>query len=104
MTGATIEEVRTLSYIPVKGQRFLSVNLAMVDLVEIGNIAKDLGFKMELVKIPSRSGTQIHALLWEGAISDTPADMDNLVDTLAERIENPDAIRYAAGAWTHKAA
>lgn len=86
-----------------KGQRFLSVNLALVDLTEITDLAKELGFKPELVQIPSRSGTQVHALLWQGTIADTPADMDDRVDVLADRI-NPDAIRYATGAWIHQAA
>jgi hypothetical protein len=103
MTTATLEDVKTLPYIPAKGQRFLSVNLALVDLVAITEVAKELGFKPELVQMPSRSGTQIHALLWHGAIADTPADMDERVNTLAERI-NPDAIRYATGAWTQPVA
>jgi hypothetical protein len=99
MKTATLEGVKTLPYIPTKGQRFLSVNLALVDLVELTEVAKELGFKPELAQMPSRSGTQIHALLWHGAIADTPTDIDARVDTLAERI-NPDAIRYATGAWT----
>ena len=94
MTTATIEGIRTISYIPAKGRRFLSVNLALVNLAEIGDIAKELGFKQELVQIPARSGVQIHALLWEGANADTPPDLDERVDALAERI-NTDAIRYA---------
>lgn len=103
MTTAPIEGIRTLSYIPVQGQRFLSVNLALVDLKEIGALATDLGFKLELVQIPSKSGIQVHALLWEGAMTETPTDLDDRVDTLADRV-NPDAIRYAAGGWTHRAA
>lgn len=103
MTTATIEGVRTLSYIPARGRRFLSVNLALVDLAEMGNITKELGFKLELVQIASRSGVQIHALLWEGEIAETPLDMDERIDTLADRI-NTDAIRYATGAWTHQVA
>ena len=94
MTTATIEGIRTLSYIPTRGKRFLSVNLALVDLAEIGDIAKELGFKLELVQIPCQSGTQIHALLWEGAIADTPPNLDERIDILADRI-NTDAIRHA---------
>jgi hypothetical protein len=103
MTAATLESVKTLSYIPAKGQRFLSVNLALVDLTQITEIAKELGFKPELVQIQGRSGTQVHALLWQGSIDATPADMDERVDALADRV-NTDAIRYATGAWTHQAA
>jgi hypothetical protein len=103
MTTATIEGIRTLSYIPAQGRRFLSVNLALVDLKEVSTLATEMDFKLELVQIPSKSGVQVHALLWEGAIGDTPSDLDDRVDTLADRI-NPDAIRYAAGGWTHRAA
>ena len=102
MTAATLESIKTFPYRPVQGRRFLSVNLALVDLTEITEFAKELGFKPELVKIQGKSGTQVHALLWEGAISDTPADMDKKLDYLADRI-NTDAIRYATGAWTHAA-
>ncbi len=100
---ATIEGIRTISYIPKKGHQFLSVNLALVELAEISDIAKQLGFKLELVQIPSRSGTEIHALLWEGEIADAPSDMDDRIDALADLI-NTDAIRSVRGAWTHKAA
>ncbi len=93
MTTATIEGVRTLSYIPTRGKRFLSVNLALVGLAEIGDLARELGFKLELVQIPCKTGTQIHALLWEGEIADTPPDLDERVDALADRI-NTDAIRH----------
>lgn len=99
MTTATVEGIRTLSYIPKQGQQFLSVNLAMVDLTEISNVAKQLGFKLELVQIPSRSGVQIHALLWEGAIADAPSDMGTRIDQLADLVD-PHAIRSARGAWT----
>lgn len=102
MTTATIEGVRTLSYIPHKGCQFLSVNLALVDLVEISEIAKELGFKPELVQIPSRSGIQVHALLWEGKTSDAPADLEERIDALADRI-NPDAIRAPRSTWTDAA-
>lgn len=102
MATATIEGIRTLSYIPKQGQQFLSANLALVELAEISDIAKELGFKRELVQIPSRSGIQIHALLWEGAIVDAPKDMNDRIDALADRI-NPDAIRSARGVWTQAA-
>ncbi|MBW4523415.1 MAG: hypothetical protein KME16_27565 [Scytolyngbya sp. HA4215-MV1] len=103
MTTATIEGIKTFRAIPEPGKRFLSVNLALVDLSELSEIAKELELKPELVQMQSKSGVQIHALLWHGAISDTPADMDERVDVLADRI-NTEAIRYATGGWTHKAA
>lgn len=99
MTTATIEGIRTLSYIPKQGHQFLSVNLALVPLEEISGIAKQLGFKLELVQIPSRVDVEIHALLWEGAIADAPSDMNDRIDALADLI-NTDAIRSARGAWT----
>ena len=101
MSTATLESIKNIPYRPAQGRRFLSVNLALVNLTEVAEVAKELGFKPELIRIESKSGTQIHALLWEGAISETPPDMENRVDTLADRI-NTDAIRYATGAWTHK--
>ena len=103
MTTATIEGIRTFSFIPPRGQRFLSVNLALVDMANLLDIARELGFKPELVQIHYRSSIEIHALLWQGAISDTPQDMDEKVDDLAERV-NPEAIRYAAGGWTQMTA
>jgi hypothetical protein len=103
MTAATLEHIKTFPYRPAKGRRFLSVNLALVDLTELTEIAAHLGFKPALIQIQGRSGTQVHALLWEGEIADTPSDMDEKVDYLADRI-NTDAIRYSTGAWTHKAA
>lgn len=100
MTTATIEGIKTLFPIPAKGKRFLSVNLALVDFIELSDIARELDFKPELVQISYRSVTQVHALLWHGEIADTPSDIDERVDALADRI-NPDAIRYTTGAWTH---
>lgn len=102
MAIATIEGIRTLSYIPRQGWQFLSVNLALVPLIEMSELAKQLGFKLELVQIPARSGVQIHALLWEGAIADAPSDLEQRIDALADLI-NTDAIRSARGAWTKAA-
>lgn len=102
MATATIEGVHTISYIPQKGYQFLSVNLALVDLVAISEIAQELEFKPELVQIPSRTGVQVHALLWEGKTSDAPADLEDRIDALADRI-NPDAIRAPRSTWTDAA-
>ena len=103
MTIATIEGIKLLAPVPQQGYRFLSVNLALVDLSVLSEIARVLGFKPELVQIHYRSGTQVHALLWHGEIEETPVDMDEKVDQLAEQV-NTDAIRYATGGWTHHAA
>jgi hypothetical protein len=98
MTAAvtTIEGIKTLIGVPEQGKRFLSVNLANLDVAEIMEIAKELEFKPELVQIPCVARTEIHALLWHGAIADTPPDLEAKFDELAIRI-NPDAIRYATG-------
>ncbi|MBW4692246.1 MAG: hypothetical protein KME27_10815 [Lyngbya sp. HA4199-MV5] len=101
MTVATLESVKTFAYIPARGQRFLSVNLALVDLSQLSDIAKALGFKPELVQMQGKSGTQVHALLWQGSIEDTPADLDARVEVLADQV-NTEAIRYATGAWTNR--
>lgn len=103
MSATIIEGIKTLFPIPEQGQRFLSVNLALVDLADLSDAAKALGFKPELVQIPYRSGIQVHALLWQGTIADTPPNMDERVDSLADLI-NPDAICYAAGTWTRQVA
>lgn len=95
---STIEGIKTLRGIPEKGKRFLSVNLALVDVAEFMDIAKELGFKPQLVQIPCIAHTEIHALLWHGEIADTPEDLEKKFDELAGRI-NADAIRYATGGW-----
>ncbi|KYC39579.1 hypothetical protein WA1_03885 [Scytonema hofmannii PCC 7110] len=102
MTAAlksTIEGIKTLSGIPEQGKRFLSVNLALVDVAELMDIAKELGFKPELVQMPCLTYIEIHALLWHGLIADTPEDLEEKFDELALRI-NADAIRYATGRWS----
>ncbi len=99
MTAAlksTIEGIKTHYGVPEQGKRFLSVNLANLDVAQIMEIAKELGFKPELVQIPCLAHTEIHALLWHGAIADTPPDLEAKFDELATRI-NADAIRYATG-------
>ncbi|QLE56783.1 hypothetical protein [Nostoc sp. TCL26-01] len=93
-----IEGIKTLNGIPEQGKRFLSVNLANLDVVELMDIVKELGFKPELVQIPYQTHTEVHALLWHGFIVDTPPDLEAKFDELATRI-NADAIRYATGGW-----
>jgi hypothetical protein len=94
----TIEGIKTIRGIPEQGKRFLSVNLALVDVIELMDIVKELGFKPELVQIQYLTHTEIHALLWYGAIADTPSNLEARFDELALRI-NADAIRYATGGW-----
>lgn len=95
---STIEGIKTLRAVPERGKRFLSVNLALVDVSELMDIAKELGFKPELVQMPYLTHTEIHAFLWHGAITDTPPDLEAKFDELAVRI-NAGAIRYATGGW-----
>lgn len=99
MTTATIDiqGIRTLSAIPKQGQRHLSVNLAIVPLPDALEVAKDLDFTPQLVLVRYRSGiSEIHALLWEGAIEETPEKWDEIIDQLADRV-NPDGIRHCWG-------
>ncbi len=96
-TSSISREIRTIALIPRQGQRIFSVNLAMVDVGEFWRVAERLGFCPELVNLRySANQQQVHALLWEGAIADTPADLEAKFDDLAEQI-NADAIYYAAG-------
>ncbi|BDA71316.1 hypothetical protein RIVM261_002040 [Rivularia sp. IAM M-261] len=95
---STIEGIKILGAIPEKGKRFLSVNLALVDVAELMDIAKELRFKPELVQMQYPKHTEIHALFWHGVVTDTPPDLEERVDELALRI-NTDAIRYATGGW-----
>ncbi len=95
MTTATIDiqGIRTVSGIPPACQRHLSVYLAIVSLTDALEVAKDLGFVPQLVLIAYRNApAEIHALLWEGAVDETPANWDETIDQLADQI-NPQAIR-----------
>lgn len=99
MTTATIDVqgIRTLPAIPKQGQRYLSLNLAIVPLTDALEVAKDLGFVPQLVLVNYRNGiSEIHALFWEGAIEETPANWDETIDQLADRV-NPDGIRHCWG-------
>jgi hypothetical protein len=94
-TAPTIEGIRTFQRIPAKGMRYLSVNLAGLDVATVVATAATLNLRPELVQVPVKGGSQIHALLWEGAIVDTPSDMDDRLDELWDRFG--DAVCYAAG-------
>ncbi len=91
-----ITGIRTFRSIPEKGMRFLSVNLSMVDVTELMEIAKRLGFKPELVQMPMKDHTQLHALLWHGPIETTPADLEERYDELTDLVDSG-AVRYASG-------
>ncbi len=95
---ATLERtVRTLSFIPKKGFRILSINLKMVDVGELWQIAKEMGFQPELIHLRYADEIpQVHALLWEGALADEPSDLEDKYDAFGEIID-PDAIYFAAG-------
>jgi hypothetical protein len=86
-----------MNFVPKKGHRIFSVNLNMVDVGELWQIAKEMGFQPELIHLRYADETpQVHALLWEGALTDQPSDLDDRYDALGEMID-PDAIYFAAG-------
>ncbi len=89
-------ELPTLSAIPKPGQQILSVNLAIVNFMQLADIAKRLGFQPEVVQITDRLRTAVHALLWQGKIDRAPADLADKIDELADLI-NTDAIYSARG-------
>jgi hypothetical protein len=91
-----IAGIKMFHSIPAQGMRFLSVNLALVDVAELMDLAKGFGFKPELVQMPMKDHVQIHALLWHGPIAQTPIDLEDKFDELSDRV-NPRAIRYASG-------
>jgi len=103
MTAVTAREIRTLSAIPAKGQRLLSINLALADVGEVWIVAQELGLRPELVHLAHRSGiAEVHALLWQGAISDTPNNLDEQFDELCDRFPSG-AVWYPSGAWIQAA-
>lgn len=100
MTTFPIKGIQSIPYIPNKGDHYLSVNLAIVDPAQVWEIAKELGFKPQLVQIAHRFGIEIHALLFFEQLDGEPlgwTDLDNKIDELAERIDTC-AIRYVYGA------
>jgi hypothetical protein len=96
MTVAIAREICTIDLVPEKGRRVLSVNLAGLDVGEVWQVAKATGFAPELIHLRfSATAVQTHALLWEGAIADTPSDMDDKLDELWDKYGN--VIHYATG-------
>ena len=50
--------IRIFRSIPEKGMRYLSVNLALADISQVLDIAKQLGLQPELVQMPMKDHTQ----------------------------------------------
>jgi hypothetical protein len=96
---ATIPGIKALTHPPSKGEHYLSINLAKVDPVEVWDIARELGFKPELVQVSTRFGIEIHALLFHETTDGNPLSTINLdaqIDKLADKID-PSAIRHTYG-------
>jgi hypothetical protein len=96
MTVAIAREIRTVDLVSKRGQRLLSINLAGLDVAELWQATKALGFTPELIHL--RFGpdlVQAHALLWEGPIGNTPANLDEKLDELWDRYDS--AVHYATG-------
>lgn len=98
-----IQGLKALTYPPRPGEHYLSVNLAAVDdVVKLFDLARELGFKPEVVQISTRRGTtEIHALLFrEEGVADfswhEDSELSSRVDKLADEIET-DAIRHVCG-------
>ncbi|MDX2096379.1 MAG: hypothetical protein SFW36_01265 [Leptolyngbyaceae cyanobacterium bins.59] len=93
MTTAVIEGLKTIPSIPSKGWRYLSINLALVNVEHGLSAAKKLGFSPELAQINYPMGSsEIHLLLWSGPIEDAPSDMHDRIDALADMVDS-NAIR-----------
>ena len=96
-----IQGLKALSYPPQRGEHYLSVNLAKVeDVVRVFDLAKELGFKPEVVQITTRIGiTEIHALLFCEQTNGEPmasTNLDDRIDQLANEI-NEESIRHVYG-------
>lgn len=88
-----LKGIRAISPFPASDRVLLSVNLARVDLAEFMQAIAPLNFTPQLVQMSFQSGIQIHALLWEGAISEVPPDLSSRYEALASRLDWW-AIRY----------
>jgi hypothetical protein len=89
-----MKKMRTIPIIPEKETRCLSLNLALVPLQQAIALAERLNFDPELVRIVYKEHTEYHLLLWQGAIGDTPSDLDDRIDAIADEVA-PRAIRHA---------
>jgi glutamine synthetase len=98
MTVAVERKVRVVKFVPKPGEQIFSVNLAMVDVSDLMEISKQLGLKPEVVQVEYRTGqTEIHAMLWQGPVSQAPADLETKYDQLCDLID-ADAVRFAIAA------
>jgi hypothetical protein len=93
--------LRTLRYIPKKGEHQLSINLGLADAATVFEMARVMGLNPEIVQIPTMKGVEIHALLiFKQEVKESPLMSDSEVsqklDEWSDRI-NPDAIRHVYG-------
>ena len=96
---AVVQGIRSISFIPRKGEHSLSVNLALVEPALVWEVAKKLGFHPELIQISSRFGTEIHALLFSEQTDGEPlgwTELDTKIELLADQIDYS-AIRHVYG-------
>lgn len=94
-----IQGLKSISYPPKRGERYLSIDLTKVDdVAKVFDVAAELGFKPELVQISTRAGVEIHALLLHEQTDGEPllSNLDEQLDQLAEEI-NTEAIRHCYG-------
>jgi arginyl-tRNA synthetase len=103
ISSPPIQGLKALTYPPRPGEHYLSVDLTKVaDVVKVFDLAKQLGFKPELVQISTRRGTtEIHALLFHNrGVEQSPMEEENelskRIEELADEIET-DAIRHVYG-------
>jgi len=102
MTTATvIKNLRTVRFIPKPGEHQLSVNLGLAEAAIVFEFASEMGFKPEIVQIPTLDGIEIHALLLSESLDESPmhdetSELSRKLDELSARI-NPDAIRHVYG-------
>jgi hypothetical protein len=96
MTVAIARELRTIDMAPRKGQRLLTINLAGLDVGQLWQETKALGFTPELIHLRfSPTTVQTHALLWEGPIAHSPDGLDDRIDELWDKYGA--AVHSAAG-------
>jgi hypothetical protein len=99
MTVATDRVVRTMSAIPAPGQRYLSINLAMVDVEKVWQMARRWGLEPQLMQLRYPSGgTEVHAMLWQGAIEAVPEMLEEWFDELSAQFPW-DAVWSPTGGW-----
>lgn len=96
---APIQGIRSMQFIPRKGEHRLSVNLVIADASHVFKMAEILSFKPELVQLETRFGVELHALLLHEQTDGNPMswpELDRKVEQLADLI-NPQAIAHTYG-------